>query len=971
MVGSNGQPIYASGECEVDLAKRELRIRGAAAPLGARAFEIIEVLTQSAGELVSKEELMKRVWPGVVVLENTLQVHIAAARRALGPYRSMLKTEAGRGYRLLGSWSIRQQHPLRSSVVAFPQIREPRQAPATNLPGAVNQLIGRSAASGQVRDLLSAFRVVTLTGTGGIGKTALALDVTRGLLSDFDERAWIVELASLSDPDLVPSAVAGVLGLELGAERISAEAVARAVGQQTFLLLLDNCEHVIDAAAALAEAIVRLCPRVAILATSREILRIEGECVYRVAPLDVPAVGRQARDEILGCSAVELFVERTKASGVDVSFDAPGLRSVAVVCRRLDGIPLAIELAAARAVALGIEELAARLNDRFAVLTGGRRTALPRHQTLRATLDWSYDLLPAPEQSLLRHLAVFVGGVTVEGAVAVMRGTGCSEASVTEILANLVEKSLAVRDPSAAAGRWQLLETIRAYALEKLAKEGEAEDAARRHAEFFNDLFGSAGDASQLRPSAEDMARFERELDNIRAALDWSFSPAGHPEIGAILTAHCALAWLHSTLLSECADRTERARQHITPNMQLSDALRMQLHLALGVSLGLTMGDVDRAKAAMTQGLELGERLADRHAQLRALWALWALHINIGDARIAQTVVERFSSVAGRVDDQAAWLVAERLRGYTFHHLGEHEAAEACCERVLQLSRDANDQSYVLVRTMDQHIMARAMLARVLWYQGRLNRATEHARASLEEAQSNGYRLSICEVLRVAGCPLALMAGDLAAAEQAIAMLRDIADGSNAGFYKIPARLLQGKLLIARGEFAAGVALLRSELYSVETPIWALARPEFLGALAEGLAGLGRLAEALETANEAVTKADEGGERYYVPELHRIRGEMLLKQGAAGSALQAKDCFGEALQIARQQGALFWELRAALSLARLSLAEDRPEVARNILAPVYPRFTEGFGTPDLAASKALLESLPAAGAESGPEKGER
>src|SRR5262249_23954896 len=159
----------------------------------------------------------------------------------------------------------------------------------------------------------------------------------------------------------------------------------------------------------------------------------------------------------------------------------------------------------------------------------------------------------------------------------------------TEILANLVEKSLAVRDPSAAARRWQLLETIRAYALEKLTEEGEAEDAVRRHAEFFNDLFGSAGDASQLRPSAEDMARFERELDNIRAALDWSFSPAGHPEIGVILTAHCALAWLHSTLLSECADRAERALQHITPNMQLSDAPRMQLHLALGVSLGLTM----------------------------------------------------------------------------------------------------------------------------------------------------------------------------------------------------------------------------------------------------------------------------------------------------------------------------------------------------------------------------------------------
>jgi hypothetical protein len=280
--------------------------------------------------------------------------------------------------------------------------------------------------------------------------------------------------------------------------------------------------------------------------------------------------------------------------------------------------------------------------------------------------------LPEPEQSLLRQLAVFVGGVPVEGAVAVMRGAGYSEASATESLANLVEKSLAVRDQSAPAGRLQLLETIRAYALEKLVERGEAEHASRRHAEFFSGLFGSAGAVSQLRPSTENMARFEREIDNIRAALHWSFSPAGHAETGVILTAHCALLWLHSTLLSECADRAERALQPMTAGMQLGDALRMQLHLALGVSLGLTMGDVDRTKAALVQAIELGERLDDRQVQLRGLWALWALHINIGQARAAQTVVEQFSSVAGRADDRAALLTSVRT-------MRRRLAASGCC----------------------------------------------------------------------------------------------------------------------------------------------------------------------------------------------------------------------------------------------------------------------------------------------------
>ena len=318
MLAGGDRPVYASGECEIDLARRELRVLGAAVPVGGRAFEVIKVLAQSAGELVTREELMNRVWPGVVVLDNRLRVHTAAVRKALGPYRGLLKTESGRGYRLLGSW-IQRHHGPPTPSDALQQLRGSGQSPPTNFPAIATGLIGRSAAVQRLRDLDSAYRVVTLTGPGGIGKTTLALEVAQGLLAEFDSGGWLVELASLSDPDLVPSAVAGVLGLKLDGEELSAEAVARAAIDRNLLLVLDNCEHVVDSAADLAETFVRVCRRATILATSREVLRISGEYVHRVPPLEVPAPGQREPDDILGRSAVELFIARRKALNSDFS----------------------------------------------------------------------------------------------------------------------------------------------------------------------------------------------------------------------------------------------------------------------------------------------------------------------------------------------------------------------------------------------------------------------------------------------------------------------------------------------------------------------------------------------------------------------------------------------------------------------------------------------------------------------------
>jgi non-specific serine/threonine protein kinase len=528
--------VYEFDGWELDLARRELRARGVPVPLGGRAFAIFAVLVESAGKLVTKDELMARVWPGAIVEENTLEVHISAVRKALGTDRGTLKTSFGRGYRLVGDWTIRKERTPADSVALDPT-RMSAKPFLTNIPAAASEVIGRTAAVQQLQDLLSGCRAITLTGPGGIGKTTLALEVARSLFPAFDGDRWLVDVVSLSDPGLVPSMVAGVLSLRLGGDEISPESVARAIGGKKLLLVLDNCEHVIDAAAKLAETIVRTCPHAYVLATSREVLRIEGEHVYRVPPLDVPSPHQQESDIVLGHSAVQLFIARTRALNSDFSPHGENLRPIVAICRHLDGIPLAIEFAAARAAMLGPEPVLARLNERFGLLTGGRRTALPRHQTLRATLDWSYELLPETERCLLRRLSIFAGGFTLEGANAVMSDQGCTASALPEQIANLVAKSLVTVDGSAPAGRWRLLETIRAYALELLAQSGETEQVARRCAEFFRDLVRPAMHGSQVQPTVGDMARYGREIDNVRAALDWSFSPVGDVSIGVALTA--------------------------------------------------------------------------------------------------------------------------------------------------------------------------------------------------------------------------------------------------------------------------------------------------------------------------------------------------------------------------------------------------------------------------------------------------
>ena len=890
-----------------------------------------------------------RTWPDTVVDEGALRVHVAALRRALGDGRAgkrYIANDPGRGYTFVAPVTREQ----RQETAAPPN----GPASGSNFPPRLTRVIGRAEIIARVVTRVAQQRFLTIVGPGGIGKTTVAVAAAEALSGSYAHGVWFAGLASLQDPALVPSAVSAVLGSPPGVGDPLSSLLA-SLRDKRALIILDNCEHLISAAAATAEAVLKAAPQVAILATSREPLRADGEWLLRLPSLEVPPErsGLTAA-EALSSPAVELFNERAAATldGFDLA-DAD-IPIALEICRRLDGVPLAIELAAAQVDVFSVRDLAARLDDRLAVLTRGRRTALPRQQTLRATIDWSYELLSASERRLLCRLAVFSAGFTLESA-AVVSESDDAPAVVAEGIASLVAKSLVSRDGSNSAGRWRLPETIRAYALEKLAESGELSTTARRHAEFFRDLIVPTATNPVLRISNDDVARYGREIDNVRAALHWSFSPIGDAAIGVALTAAFAPVWLHLALVVECRERAERALDILAPDFNLIAPLERRLHIALGIALILTMGPVERTRTVLAKARQLAESVDDVEAELRMLWAQWSMENNSGEYYLAQITAQRFSEVARRTGDQAFIILAEHFVGTALLFDGKPREARDRLERILEHYFAPPNRRHTILFHYDQRVLARSRLARVLCVQGYADQAKEQARISLEEARAADAGFTLCWVLHYAVCPIALMTGDIAVADQGVATINDLATRFDAALWRILGSCWEGKALVERREFARGSALLRKTLDICDQTGWRIGNAEFLGVLAEGLAGLGQLDTALVTVDKALATAGHSGERYSIPELLRIKGEVLLQQAANESMSAAEGCFFGAIAMAREQDALFWELRAALSLAHMRTKQNRQDEGQRILASIYDKFTEGFETTDLLSARELLQ----------------
>ena len=932
------------------LRSQQLLLEGErAVPVGSRALALLVALVEKAGEVVSKEELIAKVWPGTIVDEGNLRVHMAALRRALGEGQGgnrYVTTIPGRGY----------------SFVAPVVFRDPKvqqaQRPSANrdLPPAVAGMVGRAEVVATLATQIPQRRFVTLVGPGGIGKTTVAIAVAHKLSEHYSDGIAFVDLVPLSDPMLLVSKLASVLDLFIHSGEPLSGLVAY-LRTKELLLVLDNCEHVIESAASLADEIYKNCAGVNLLATSREPLRATGERVHRLAPLEsAPISTTLTAAQALTFAGIQLFVDRAAAASGEFKLTDTDAPVVADVCRRLDGIPLAIEFAAARATTLGIRQVASRLDDRFGVLTGGRRTALPRHRTLRATLDWSYELLPASEQELLRRLAVFAGWFTLEAATAVIIDIGDDASTVVEGIANLVAKSFVMLDEPASVSHWRLLQTIRAYAREKLDESGERDTFARRHAEYFCKLFQRAEVEWETRSTNEWVVAYDVQIDDVRIAIDWAFSQSGDEGIGVALTVAALPLWFQLSLINECRSRVERALAALETGPIKGDQRTMKLHAALGWSLMYTSGQARETGAAWATALRFAEENSDTEYCLRALWGLWAGRINNGQFSEALALARRFASLAAVAADGVDRYVGDRMIGVCLHFLGDQPEARRHIQRMLERYITPTSRSDAVRFQFDQQVTGRITLSRVLWLQGLPDQAMRVVQDNIDHALIVGHVLSLCNALAQAACPVALMAGALPEAERFTSMLLQQTERHSLEIWHSYGNCFMGELLIRSGDLNAGLTLLQPAVAELRKAKFVQYHTAFLRTLAESLGQARRVAEGIEAIDEALTISERNEERWCLPELLRVKGD-LLAQEAQNDTTEAETHYARSLHLAQKQGALSWELRTATSLAGVRIDQGRPDDARQILAPVYDRFAEGFETMDLRRARAILESL--------------
>lgn len=940
---------FAFGPFRLLPMERALLDNGKPLRLGSRALEILITLVESAGKIVRKDDLIARVWPGTAVDEASLRVQVAALRKTLGDGRDgnrFITNVPGRGYSFVGLATRERTERL---------AEKPRPAANGNeLPVLLTRVIGRSSVIGTVADQLNRRRLITIVGPGGIGKTTIAAAVADAVRASYPDGVWFVGLAALASSELVPSALGSVFGIPLpGVNPVSG--LAAWLRDKHALIVVDNCEHLVGAVAAVVAEVLKSAPRVSILATSREPLRTEGEWRHRLAPLDFPADSSAiAPSEALQYPAVQLFAERAVATADEFAIEDADIPTVVDICRRLDGVPLALELAAAHVGVLGVKGLAARLDDRFALLIQGRRTALPRHQTLRATLDWSYGLLPEAEQVILRRLAAFQGEFTMDAASVVAGGAPLAAESVVNGVANLVDKSLAVADISGDTTYYHLLEMTRTYALERLRESGERDEVMQLHAQYYRDLFAQGQAGAPSRSRGEWMTEYGRQIANLRAALAWCFSTGGEPSLGVSLAAAATDFWIALSLLSECCDWGSKAVAHLGAAEGTRE--EMMLQCGLGQALTYSRGMQSDARTAFARALALSEQLGDADHQFRAIYGLWLFALRVVDFKECMLQSRKCELLGQATGDPLATATADYAFGVTRYYLAEHAAAAAHLQR-------AHTTYPIAMRSGDPIRYGTDLLSVTLCYQavtfwslGFPEQAYLAGREAIREARSVDYAVSLCIALAAPSSILLVKIGKFDEAERCIDELIDHSGKHSLTPYHAFGLCSKGGLLAARGDLAEAEKLLRLGLLRSREVAYYLFDAFFQGELASVLAAAGRIDEGVAEIDAALAYAEKSESLWCMPELLRIKGELLVRRSdAKGGA--AEEWFVRSRDLARKQDALAWELRSAINLAQFWRTCGRAGEAYTLLGEVYGRFTEGFDYADLLNAKKLMTQL--------------
>lgn len=929
-LSATGDDIVVFGPFQLNRTRFELLNDGAPISVGSRAIAILIALTRSAGEILSNRRLLREVWQNTVVEESTVRVHVALLRKVLrdaDPDNEYVQNVTGRGYRFIVPLArpdeLEASNPGSLPSVAKLPIRAGQRR--NNLPQRITPIIGREQVICALAEKLTGQRFVTIVGPGGGGKTTVAIGVAQAVAERRPNGVCFVDLTSIGEPRLVANAFASALGFAPLAVDPIHDLLAR-LSSQSLLLILDNCEHLIDATARLAERVLQSAPGVCILATSREPLRADGESVFELPPLAVlPEQAPHTREELLKCPAIQLFLQRAEAC-TEAQVEDEDLRQVAHICRRLEGNPLAIEIIAAHMRLLGLRMLSAGLDDHLFLSIDGRRTAEARHRSLRATLDWSYGLLTPAEQATFRRLSVFTGPFDLDCAIEVLADAELTDAAVLESLVSLARKSLVCADTRGGAVSYRLLDLPRAYARERLLASGEQEIVSHRHARMWCSS-GALQLEAHVRQGAECVSVFSERIEDLRAACRWSFSSSG-----------CSLAtkltltslWFQVVLAAESSGEPAWAK--------------LYAYILRGAEGSLLSGLEDilessrRWVEAPVLELTVLQQIARGHSESKtAFWSLWFERVIKRDYRIAINLANAARECNPQTSAHDTALV-DRMLAVAYHYAGDQVLACRHAQFAIE-ARQAASSSASSDALLRCH--TRSVLARALWLRGFSDQALEAAHLSIAEAECSGNPRLLCTMLLIA-VAVAMWCGNALLTEQTLERLRE-----QATIHSLEYHQLWADCLLTIRATPAGLQEIEPLQLSVD-PLTSSQYLDVLGSLREEL-----------VSTDAIARTEAGRGGWCTSEILRVKAERLVRANGHAAHACAEVLLHRALETARHQGARAWELRTAMSLARLWQEQARADHARVLLSTVYARFTEGFETADLKAARELIRKLAA------------
>jgi predicted ATPase/DNA-binding winged helix-turn-helix (wHTH) protein len=925
---------------------RQLLLRsGIPVRLGSRALAILTGLAERRGELVTRDELMAIAWPKLFVHESNLKVNMANLRRSLGDTQkepTYVATVIGRGYRFVASVELGVCASIDRNVV-------PERSVFSGLPPA-REIVGRDEEIARIVAELRQEQHVTVVGPGGIGKTTVAIAAAQALESEYADGACFVDLSTFDDPMLLPSALAAALGIRGNAEDMLT-AVIDHLGQRQMLVLFDNCEHVLPAAALFARRFASSVARSKILATSRQALGTFAERVIRLDPLTVQdATDGLTIEEAMRFASLELFALRA-AEWAGYKLVKSDCAVVAQICRSLDGIPLAIELAAANMVDHTAAELCAMLGEHLSFQNRRIEGQLARHETLLATIDWSYRLLSQSEAAIFRIVSVFASGFEATEVAALAETMAISPVDVTICLGSLVAKSLLTAEVSGAGLRYRMLDSTRRFALERLREDPLESDMRIRHAERILAIFEQAEQEWNRHETDGWTGRYLDRLPDLRAVLTWAFGPGRYPDLGVRLVKSSLPFWFAIALLSEALVRVEEALNHAESTSD--DLLKTKLSCSRAWILMFAGTRISESEDAWLDAISRARTAGDVGYQLHALVGLAFHSMNKGRLVEAAKWLNEFSDSSARQENWSAAQDGERLLAWSKLHTGELAESRQILDRMAAKYPRPNAEALLAGFQIDPYIGTRCYLPLCAWLMGQRDYAETVAREAVDAAGDAGHLFAQSHALTVGALTVAFFNGDPDALAACLAKLQSIHRQMTPGIWIHSTQFFGAVLKDLRGDPSA-VAELQEAARSIMGTKYRLRIGIWLGTLADALARRGRIAEADGVIDEAIQYQVQQNERWCRPELLRIKASILRRSGRR-SAIESR--LREALEEAHAIGALSFEIRAANDLAAHYLDLNRRDDAVRLLIPVLGRFSEGFGTKDLVAASQLLKRM--------------